>query len=309
MIRRMLARLLRVAPPGWAISTLSCSTCSAKDRSGTSQWKIGLVDIPNRFGPKILGCGGFLLGAYRAIAFHPYFRPGYLRWLKGTPWTVNKPLPLGPWNWFPRTAWHSACSCLWERPCPILRSLFIINLFLFAHILVLILTFWKTGASVHGYCALSFLGFVPQWWRRHVGRLCDPGGCLSGRARRSWHALRKFPVAERGFLRDFGLVNVPAATDPNPSCGWSFDRFYRDIRLAKGSIAIDALSCACWEAGGSFAVSLIVDRGNGLWCRDVSFQTIFVSAGVRPARLRPGMPASRFILGENPDVSVDHSGV
>ena len=79
MIRRVLARLLRVAPPGLGrCRHSSCSTYSAKDRSGTSSWKFGRLDMPNRFGPRDSDDGGFLLGAYRAVAFHPYFRPRYL---------------------------------------------------------------------------------------------------------------------------------------------------------------------------------------------------------------------------------------
>jgi hypothetical protein len=35
-------------------------------------------------------------GAYRALAFHPYYRSGYRKWLESTPWTWRKPLPVGP---------------------------------------------------------------------------------------------------------------------------------------------------------------------------------------------------------------------
>ncbi len=37
-----------------------------------------------------------LYGVYRAAAFHPMWRPGYLAWLRTTPWTVERPLPEGP---------------------------------------------------------------------------------------------------------------------------------------------------------------------------------------------------------------------
>lgn len=42
----------------------------------------------------LVACGmyGFLRGA----AFHPLQRPGYFNWLKTTPWTNERPLPVGP---------------------------------------------------------------------------------------------------------------------------------------------------------------------------------------------------------------------
>ena len=52
--------------------------------------------LPIRPGRCCLIAGAVLLGFYRVIAFHPYFRADYLRWLKSTPWTVRKPLPVGP---------------------------------------------------------------------------------------------------------------------------------------------------------------------------------------------------------------------
>ena len=35
-------------------------------------------------------------GLYRAMGFHPFFRPSYRKWLETTPWTWRKPLPVGP---------------------------------------------------------------------------------------------------------------------------------------------------------------------------------------------------------------------
>lgn len=35
-------------------------------------------------------------GLFRAVYFHPLYRPDYRRWLEGTPWTLGKPLPVGP---------------------------------------------------------------------------------------------------------------------------------------------------------------------------------------------------------------------
>lgn len=35
-------------------------------------------------------------GAWRVLAFHPFYRSSYAAWLKQTPWTSRYPLPMGP---------------------------------------------------------------------------------------------------------------------------------------------------------------------------------------------------------------------
>ena len=297
MIRRMLARLLRVAPPLWAMSGFLLFFLLCESPVWYVQWKFGRVDMPRRFGPPLLGFGGFLLGVYRAVAFHPYFRPRYLRWLKTTPWTVNKPLPLGPLELVPEDAVALGLLVFLGTTLPDFTSLNIINMFLFGHVLALILTFWKTGASGHGYCALLFLGFVPQMWQRqwvdfallvsiylvvHVGL---------------WRTLCKFPWQTEGFWRDLGFVNAPAGADPNPSCGWSYNRFYRDIHLAKGINRIDALlGCMLGSWWLFSACSLIVDP------RDRELAIAMVAIGVilfaPPARLLI------YVRGYQPPISL-----
>ena len=212
MIRRVLARLLRVAPPGWAVSVFVLFFLLCEGPVWYVQWKFGRVDMPNRFGPRILGAGGFLLGVFRAIAFHPYFRPGYLRWLKATPWTVSRPLPLGPLELVPEDGLALGLLVLLGTTLPDFTSLYIINLFLFGHILALILTFWKTGASAHGYCALLFLGFVPQMWQRQWVDFALLAGIYFIVHEGLWRALRKFPWQGEGFWRDLGLGERPSET-------------------------------------------------------------------------------------------------
>jgi hypothetical protein len=38
----------------------------------------------------------FAYGGFRTIAFHPALQPRYRQWLRLTPWTSSRPLPLGP---------------------------------------------------------------------------------------------------------------------------------------------------------------------------------------------------------------------
>src|SRR5436190_19696300 len=46
---------------------------------------------------KIMLCSAAgLYAAFRLLRFHPACYPGYAGWLKQTPWTPDRPLPLGP---------------------------------------------------------------------------------------------------------------------------------------------------------------------------------------------------------------------
>jgi hypothetical protein len=172
---------------------------------------------------------------------------------------VNKPLPLGPLELVPEDAVALGLLALVGTTLPNFTSLYILNSFLFAHISVQLLTFWKTGAPAFGYCALLFLGFFPQWWQRQWADFALLAGIYLMVHEGLWRALHKFPWQTEGCLRDFGLVNTPG-TDLNPSCGWSFDRFHRDIRMAKGINRIDALlSCMLGSWWLWSVCSLIVD--------------------------------------------------
>ena len=216
--------------------------------------------MPNRFGPRILRAGGLLLGAYRAIAFHPYFRPGYLRWLKGTPWTVSKPLPLGPLELVPEDGLALGLLALLGTTLPDFTSLYIINMFLFGNICCSDFDLLEDGCTGSRVLRASVPGVYPAVWQRQWVDFALLAGIYLIVHEGLWRALRKFPWQSEGFLRDCGLVNAPAGTDKNPSCGWSFDRFYRDIRMAKGINRIDALLCCMLGSWWVWSVcSLIVD--------------------------------------------------
>jgi hypothetical protein len=76
-----------------------------------------------------------------------------------------------------------------------------------------------------------------------------------------WRALHNFPWQGESFWRELGFINVPESAAIDPSCGWSFDRFHRDVRLAKGINRIDALLCCMLGSWWIFcACSLITDR-------------------------------------------------
>ncbi len=311
MIRRLLARALRVAPPGWAVAVFVVCYLICEGPVWYFQWKVGRIDLSNRFGRRILFGASAFLGAYRVMAFHPYFRTGYLRWLKTTPWTVSKPLPLGPIELVPEDCVAIGLLALLGTTLPDFTSLYVINIFLFANICAVILTFWKIGSPVYGYCLLLFLGLIPQFWTRQWVDFAILTALYLVAHEGLWHALRRFPWESEGFWRDTGLFVVPAGRPENPACGWSFDRFHRDIRTARGVNKIDALlGCmlGAWWLWSLF--SLIEDprdrTGGASWGIHSRGHD---RAGCAAGDLCPGIPVPYLVLGKDLHAPLDHSGV
>jgi len=92
-----------VLPPWWALviafSVLAVFFGLELSVSALISWKVDrsfdYVELPMRYG-KFTGMLIPLYAIWRIMAFHPSFRVNYGKWLKTTPWTESKPLPLGP---------------------------------------------------------------------------------------------------------------------------------------------------------------------------------------------------------------------
>jgi hypothetical protein len=85
-----------------------------------------------------------LYGAFRVAAFHPLFQPKYRAWLRQTPWTWRKSLPLGPIH----LVWIDAIVLgvvLLLLHGSIQGRVWIVEAFFFAYLGVLGYSFWRTG--------------------------------------------------------------------------------------------------------------------------------------------------------------------
>ena len=114
--------------------------------------------------------GTILLARHRVVAFHPYYRGDYLRWLKSTPWTVRKPLPVGPVELVPQDALAVGGLMLLSLIQPQTESIEILDAFLFAHVLWIVGTFWKTGVPGFGYVGSCCWGSSPLWASPWIAR-------------------------------------------------------------------------------------------------------------------------------------------
>ena len=105
---------------------------------------------------------GFAVGyaVYRVAAFHPAFRTDYYEWLRGTPWTSRKPLPLGPIHvvWQDLLMLAVLLALTWPRAEWL--SVVVLQGFIVAFLLTLGLTHLYTGQKAWGYAALFGLGFA-----------------------------------------------------------------------------------------------------------------------------------------------------
>jgi hypothetical protein len=217
-----------------------------------------------------------LLGVYRATVFHPYFRSDYLRWLKLTPWTVARPLPLGPLELVLEDCIAIGLILLLSTSLPEPRSVELLNICLFGHLVVLTATFWRTKAAGFGYCAAILLGFVPLLWTRPWLDLIILTVIYIFVHEGVWRSLRQFPWETGGFVDDLGLAQKNEATPP---CAWYFDRFHRDISIASGVNRVDAV-LACMLGGWWLYVltSLIPDPRARITAAGFSNVTVMVCA-------------------------------
>ena len=99
-------------------------------------------------------------GIHRAVALHPFYREDYRKWLELTPWTVHKPLPLGPIALIWEDGHGSGGLDLALLTQPNHHSIRIMNVFLIIHSALLTATFWPTGAGIIGYLAAFGLGLA-----------------------------------------------------------------------------------------------------------------------------------------------------
>jgi hypothetical protein len=241
MIGRVVSRFRLVAPSGWAVFLFGLVFAIVEVPIRYLELRFGaVVDLPIRPGRLVLIVGSVLLGVFRVRAFHPYFLPDYLRWLKTTPWTVHRPLPAGPVELVPEDSLAVGGLVLLSVIEPQTRSIELINVFLFSHMVTLLIPAWRTGVGGFGYCAALFLGLVPQLWANPWLDLVVLMLIYLLLHESLWRALARFPWATEGILVDRN-VNLHQEKEFGLSCGWPHDRFHRDIRMARGIGLSDAL--------------------------------------------------------------------
>ena len=100
-----------------------------------------------------------LYGAFRVVAFHPFWRRTYREWLTLAPWNSRKPLPLGPIHLVPQDLAVLILVMLALHGTEAGRISVLFG-FLLSYLVFLGASFWATGPWWMGYLVVFSLGMV-----------------------------------------------------------------------------------------------------------------------------------------------------
>ncbi len=161
----------------------------------------------------------------RGFSFHPLFRPAYQSWLAATPWTSQKPLPLGPIHLVLQDVVLIGSAVLLVWLTGDFWAFLIPQLFLTVYLAIIAISLFGTGAWPWGYAVAFGLGVVVWQWP-------DPATAAS--AAHATYAvafvgLRK-ALARFPWEIDWQAVATKAGVQINPQqgaaevLGWPFGR-------------------------------------------------------------------------------------
>ncbi len=185
--------------------------------------------LPFRPGAAILFIASAMHGLGRAFGLHPIWNNEYLSWLKLTPWTNRRPLPIGPVELIWADGVFVGGLLLLSSVLPHPRAMQLLNVFLISHLAALTLTLWLTRTPAFGYAAAFGLGLAVRWWH-------EPLACLALATlvyllayeglRRGFERFPWEPVNLKKLNPNADLSKVGVEAEP---CGWPYDQLMREL--------------------------------------------------------------------------------
>lgn len=154
MIRPIIRWFRPVMPPRWVIVLVLCVFLFIEGLHLWLWYRFG-VELRDDTALRVM----VLYGAFRAIAFHPFWRRTYRKWLTLAPWSSRKPLPLGPIHLVPQDLVVLILVMLVLHDTGIGRISVVFG-FLFSYLIFLGVSFWGTGPWWMGYLVVFCLGMV-----------------------------------------------------------------------------------------------------------------------------------------------------
>jgi hypothetical protein len=207
-------------------------------------------DDPLRYPPILVHFLGLMAyGMYRAGSFHPFFRAGYRQWLETTPWSLGKPLPVGPAHLVWEDALIVAAMSLPEWLAGDVHPLASYSVAIGVYLLTLSLSFSKTGAWGYQFAVLFGVGLALRLWRERPEVYASAAvlsyllGLIGLR-----RSLRHWPWADGKPLGMIQRINAIQAS----LLGWPFDRLGPRNDSPPGPL----------DSWGHFFTALVV----GWWC-------------------------------------------
>ena len=159
------------------------------------------------------------LAPWRAFSLNPVCRPRYLDWLRTTPWTPDKPLPLGRIELAPQDAlWLTAASvAFWHWP----GSLFVPLAYLVPYALILAFICYATKHYIPAGATTGVIAMLPLVAMSTGQPLLTLGCAVAATALAEW--------GWRRVLRDYPWEAAPASRfqydvlqrqESDGSCAW-----------------------------------------------------------------------------------------
>ena len=160
----MISWLRVVLPPWWAVVTVLLGYAAIEVFILAMAWYIGVPPYAEPFKgfgyAAIMTMAAIAYAAYRVWAFHPSHRPGYHEWLAGTPWTSQKPLPLGPVHLVFQDLVILGVMIALSWPRASITSIFLVYGFLVVYLGMLTIAHLYTGQKTWAYAVAFGLGLM-----------------------------------------------------------------------------------------------------------------------------------------------------
>jgi len=232
MMRSFSRWMREVLPPGWVIAIALLFYLVPEAWYIWWEWWVG---IPEAGEPmlRIRDVGVAVVcvayGLFRVWAFHPAFRPRYRQWLSLTPWTSEKPLPLGPIHLVAQDLVVLAVACLLLHDSPF-RLLLPPAAFLGAYLAAVCASLLVTDVWKIGYFLAFGLGLAARLANQPVATLC----VLATLYPLAYFGLRRslacFPWQTPEWLENLSADRRSSQRETATSTlGWPYDHLHVDL--------------------------------------------------------------------------------
>jgi hypothetical protein len=199
-------RWLRVVlPPGWTFVLAGFIYLVMQFYARVLEWvsNVPFFSTSDQMTAPFMTFLAMLYAFYRVVVFHPAMRPDYCDWLRGTPWTSQKPLPLGPIHLVWQDVVIVGVALAVVSPMVQWRFVQVIQTLLMAYVLALAMVDFLTGQRLWSYAMIFGVGAMMLFWPDP--RLFFPIAAVSYGV--AWLAVReslaRFPWEGSGTLEAF----------------------------------------------------------------------------------------------------------
>lgn len=247
-------------------------------------------------------------GAFRVVALHPFYQPGYRAWLALTPWTSRKPLPLGPVALVWEDLFVLAALMLLGLTVPGVDPWRLLALFFVAYLGALTVSLWGTGEPAYGYLIAFGVGLVLRGYANSLTMVAAALVVYAAGYVGLRRALARFPWGLAG-QEAFSLKNVDQylQSKRDQLCGWPYDRMRplppQAFRLDLLNVLLVSMLVGWWlfalEAALEPPLGMLIPAGvlvQGTWIAALVRLGVYTSGYASPMNLWGRLWTGRWII-------------